>query len=183
MGKPSKGVNAPETMDMGPVRLRRVRSSDAPALLECGSDLEVARYADWPLSTELEPALERIRQRNERWDAGEQFYWVITLPGEDRAIGAISCRIESPSAEVGFFVHRGHWNHGYATLAARAVVDWAMTLPSVSRVWGRCDTENAASVRVLEKAGLSLEKLEKRSVVRPNLSDEPRDAFVYSLER
>jgi RimJ/RimL family protein N-acetyltransferase len=36
---------------------------------------------------------------------------------------------------------------------------------------------------VLEKAGLTREAILRRAVVRPNLSPEPRDAFMYSKVR
>lgn len=52
-------------------------------------------------------------------------------------------------------------------------------VPGVYRVWATCDTENLASVRVLEKTGLVLEGKLRRSMVRPNLSEKPRDTFVY----
>jgi ribosomal-protein-alanine N-acetyltransferase len=60
------------------------------------------------------------------------------------------------------------------------VVVWAMSLPGVYRVWATCDTENRASVRVLEKTGLVLEGTLRRSMIRPNLSEKPRDIFVYA---
>ena len=59
----------------------------------------------------------------------------------------------------------------------------ALGLRPVRRVWATCDVENAGSIRVLEKAGLSLEGTLRRWAVRPNLSPEPRDALVYSKIR
>jgi RimJ/RimL family protein N-acetyltransferase len=173
----------PEVIDLGRIRLRRPRLSDAEAMFEFGSDPEVARYADWPICTAIEPLRERIGRRKEQWDAGTEFYWVIALPGDDRAIGGISCSVAGHAAEFGFLVHRRHWGNGYATDAARAIVQWLMSIPSIRRVWATCDVENAASVRVLEKAGLSREGTLRRSIVRPNLSGEPRDSFIYSRVR
>ena len=47
-------------------------------------------------------------------------------------------------------------------------------------MWATCDTENLASVRVLKKTGLSLEGTLRRSMIRPNLSEKPRDIFVFA---
>jgi RimJ/RimL family protein N-acetyltransferase len=148
-----------------------------------GSDAEVARFADWPLSTDRGPALERLRQRAVQWESGAEYYWIITLARDDRAIGAVSTRVDQHSADVGYLLDRHHWGRGYATEAARAVVDWALSVPSVHRVWATCDTQNVASARVLEKAGLQLEGTLRRAIVRPNLSTEPRDAFIYARVR
>lgn len=172
-------------MQLPRLRLRRPLLEDAPALFECGSDPEVARYMDWPRSTEPGPGIERLRRSDERWAAGN-YYWVITVPAGDRdaaVIGAISCSVEDHAAEFGFFLHPRHWGRGYASEAARAVVDWALSLPKIRRVWATCDAENLASVRVLEKAGLAREVILRRAIVRPNLSPEPRDAFLYARVR
>lgn len=165
------------------VVLRRPLPSDAEAMFACGSDPEVARYADWPLATSIERTIERIRGSAARWDSGEEYRWVITQPETDRAVGAISCFVDGHAAEFGFLIQRPHWGKGYATEAARAVVGWATSQPSIRRVWATCDCENIASVRVLEKAGLSRESILPRATVRPNLSPEPRDAFLYSWVR
>jgi ribosomal-protein-alanine N-acetyltransferase len=173
-------MSPPETLPLPRLLLRRPQLADAPALFACGSDPEVARYMDWPRATTIEPSIERLRRSDERWAAGN-YYWVITLPAEDHAvIGAISCSVEDHSAEFGFFLHPRHWGHGYATEAARAIVDSALAQPAIARVWATCDAENLASMRVLEKAGLSRERLLPRAIVRPNLSPEPRDAILYA---
>ena len=174
---------APDTFELARLRLRRPKLSDADALFAIGSDPEVARYADWPLDIEIGPTLERLRARPALWDSGAEYYWVITLPSDDRAIGAISTRIAAPAADVGYLLDRAHWGNGYATEAARAIVEWAFSLPPIRRVWATCDTENAASARVLERVGLEREGTLPRAIVRPNLSNEPRDAFLYARVR
>jgi ribosomal-protein-alanine N-acetyltransferase len=174
-------MNPPETIDLPRLRLRRPAPSDAEAIFEYGSDPEVARYADWPVRTSIDGLAESLQGRAKRWESGADFYWVITRTGEGRAIGGISCCINQDSAEVGFLLHRRHWGVGFATEAARAVVAWVLSLPSMRRVWATCDAENLASARVLEKIGFSLEAALPRSVVRPNLSSEPRDALMYSI--
>ena len=170
-------------MELGRIRLRRPALADAEAIFEYGSDPEVAHYADWPICTSVDQVVESLRGRTARWESGAEFYWVITLPPQDRAIGGIACSIIQDSAEVGFLLNRRYWGQGLATEAARAVVEWALSNPSIHRVWATCDTENLASARVLEKAGLAREGILRSSIVRPNISGQPRDAFMYSYVR
>ena len=174
---------APESFDLQLVRLRRPRLSDAPAIFEYGNDPEVAHFADWPPRAAIEPLIDSLHARAARWDSGEEFYWVFTLPSDDQAIGGISCRVAGHAAEIGFLVARPHWGKGIATVAAQAVSTWALSLPAVVRVWATCDAENHASARVLEKAGMVLEGRLRRWAVRPNISSEPRDALIYSVVR
>lgn len=183
MSHPSHEAVPPDSFDLDRLRLRRPVLSDAGAMFECGSDPEVARYANWPVCTDIGPTIERLKGSRERWESGSEFYWCITLPADDRAIGAISCFVEGHAAEFGYLVNRRHWGNGYATEAARAIVRWAMSQPAIWRLWATCDVENAPSIRVLEKAGLSREGTLRRAVIRPNLSAEPRDAHLYSTVR
>ena len=59
------------------------------------------------------------------------------------------------AVELGFGVHADHRNQGYASEAARALVFWGLRQPDVGRIIAKCDLANVASVRVLEKAGMS----------------------------
>jgi RimJ/RimL family protein N-acetyltransferase len=176
-------MNPPETIELARIRLRRPALADAEAIYEYGSDPEVARYADWPVRTSIDQLVESLRGRGARWEPGAEFYWVITLPEQDRAIGGISCCIVQDSAEIGFLLNRRYWGNGLATEAARAIVEWVLSIPSVRRVWATCDIENLASARVLEKAGLACQGILRSSIVRPNISSQPRDAFMYSYMR
>lgn len=173
----------PEVIDLQRLRLRRPKLSDASAIFDCSGDPEVARYADWPISPTVDSVIELLRGYEEQWNSGSEFYWVLTLLPADRAIGGIACCLSGHAAEFGFLVNRRFWCNGYATEASRAVVEWVFSVPSVSRLSATCDTENLASVRVLEKVGLTREGIVRRAIVRPNLSEEPRDAFLYSKVR
>jgi ribosomal-protein-alanine N-acetyltransferase len=57
--------------------------------------------------------------------------------------------------ELGYGVLPDHRNRGYATEATRALVEWALSQPSVERVIAKCDPSNSPSVRVLEKIGMT----------------------------
>jgi len=164
------------------VRLRRPRLADAEAILEYGSDPEVARYADWPVRSDLASLRELLHDRAARWTSGAEYYWVITERERDGAIGGSCCRVTGDAAEVGFLVHRQFWGRGIATVACTAVVAWLWSVPTVRRVWATCDAENLASARVLEKVGLRHERTLLQATVRPNLSPEPRDTQVYARE-
>jgi RimJ/RimL family protein N-acetyltransferase len=169
----------PERFELTELRLRRPRPSDAEAILEYANDPEVARYADWPVGATPDRIQHTIRARAERWERGEEFYWVIAEPRSDRAIGGITCRMEGDAAEIGFLLQRQAWGRGLATAACREVAAWALSLPTTHRLWATCDVDNHASARVLEKSGFTLEERLVRFAVRPNMSDEPRDALRY----
>jgi hypothetical protein len=56
--------------------------------------------------------------------------------------------------EVGYSVIRERRRLGYATEAARAIIDWAHRQPGVRTVVAGCDKDNVPSIRTLETTRL-----------------------------
>ena len=115
---------APETFKLDRLRLRRPKLTDAEGLFAIGSDPEVARFANWPLSTSMESMLGRLRQRATDWESGAEYYWVITLEHGDRAIGAIASCVDKDAADFGYLLDRPRGG-------CAAIVEWAFSLPSI----------------------------------------------------
>ena len=82
------------------------------------------------------------------------------------------------TAEIGFVFDPRHQGKGFATEAARAVVDWAFTTAGMHRVIGRTEARNAASARVLEKLGM---RLEAHFVENEWVKNEWQSELVYSV--
>ena len=76
-------------------------------------------------------------------------------------------------AEIGYSFTRAHRGFGYATEAAAALVDLAVTTLGAHRVCGRLDARNHASARVLERLGMRHEAhLVENEWVKGEWSDE-----------
>jgi [ribosomal protein S5]-alanine N-acetyltransferase len=83
--------------------------------------------------------------------------WIVIARGERVVVGSAGF-IGKPtegSIELGFGIHADFRNQGYASEAARALIDWGLDQPAVERVVAKCDPDNLPSLRVLEKAGMS----------------------------
>ncbi|MGH9577489.1 MAG: GNAT family N-acetyltransferase, partial [Terriglobales bacterium] len=140
---------------------------------------EVTEFMVWPRLTREDEVREFLARRERDWASGSEYMWAITEPGVDVVIGGISGRPRTSDADFGYVFDRRYWNRGLATEAAAAVTSWLFSRPGVRRVWATCDVENARSIRVLEKLGLAREGLVPGGVVRPNLSSQPRDTYLY----
>jgi ribosomal protein S18 acetylase RimI-like enzyme len=57
--------------------------------------------------------------------------------------------------EIGYAIIPSRQRRGYATEAARALVEHALAQPGVSEIIAHAEHGNAASIRVLEKIGLT----------------------------
>ncbi len=63
-------------------------------------------------------------------------------------------RDQETTAEVGCILLPDHWNAGYASEILQALLAFGFGQLSLHRVYGKCDEQNFASARVLEKGGL-----------------------------
>ncbi|BAY45247.1 acetyltransferase [Scytonema sp. HK-05] len=69
------------------------------------------------------------------------------------------------SLEIGYYIAPSYRQQGYASEATKAVIDWALSQPSVQRVTAGCDPDNIASKRVLEKIGMQLIESREKMLV------------------
>ncbi len=67
---------------------------------------------------------------------------------------------EPPSLELLFGVEPGHWNRGIATEASRSLISYAFEDLGFRTVEASTDCGNAASIRVLKKLGMRLQRRE-----------------------
>lgn len=147
------------------------------------SDPVATRYLTFPTATSaatVESFLERVALR---WAEQTAFDWLITEAATGEAVGAISARIQGPRVELGYVLRVSSWNRGYMTEVLRELVRLAFAIPGVHRVSAVCDVDNAASARVMEKAGLVREGLLRAWNYHPNVSPHPRDCWSFSLAR
>jgi RimJ/RimL family protein N-acetyltransferase len=100
---------------------------------------------------------------------------------DDEVIGMFEPRIDKFRADIGYVIAREYWGLGYAIEIIKAVIEWAIMQDSIYRVWATCDIENIASARVLEKAGMKREGILRRFIIHPNICDEPRDSYCFSM--
>ena len=146
-------------------------------------DEEVAQYVTWRPHQSVSESEAVIDEFLRLWRDGSEFHWLLFLAEGNELIGAAGLRKQQQQMELGYILARSHWGHGFMTEAVDAVVEWAFAQPSVFRVGAVCDTANARSARVLERAGFEREGILRAWAVHPNVSATPRDCYSYSKTR
>jgi ribosomal-protein-alanine N-acetyltransferase len=146
-------------------------------------DAEVARYMIWRPHREVDETIAFLDRCERAWQDGTAFSWTLWLKEDGCLAGMIEARLRGSSADIGYVLRRSLWRRGLMTEAIRFVIDWALSLPGVYRVWATCDVENVASARLLESVGMEREGVLRRWIVHPNMSDTPRDALCYAIVR
>ena len=108
---------------------------------------------------------------------------MITRKESGKVMGMIDPRIEGPKVGIGYAAARAYWGKGYVPEATRAIIDWVFHNPTVYRVYATTDVENLASRRVLEKVGMHCEGILRKYILHPNISDTPRDSYMYAITK
>ncbi len=83
-------------------------------------------------------------------------------------------------AELGYWVGKPFWGHGFATEAGRAAVAFAFDTLELKRVFASAIAENAASKRVLEKIGMRHEGVQRAHICRFGVTS---DLELYGVLR
>lgn len=170
----------PDEIKTERLHLRPFRFSDLDAVLRYADDAEWSRFLPVPTPyTELDA--QQFLARTTLTNRNDHPSWAITLDGT--AIGGINIQFSHDHriAEIGYSLARAQWNRGYTTEAARAVVDTAFSrYVQLRRIRALADKRNIASIRVMEKIGMTLE-----GCLRSNryIRDEFVDDVCYGLLR
>lgn len=158
--------------------LRPGWAEDAPALFRAIADDTIVRNlasAPWPYElADAEAFLATERSAHEA-----TFLIFRRTRGAPELIGAAGLgRLPSGEAELGYWIARPHWGLGYATEAARVVVDIARNAFRLRHLSAGHFTDNPASGRVLGKIGFK-----PTGIVAPRYSAGRREAAPCRLFR
>ena len=179
------GYRLPERLAIGRYLLRRTRSGDAAAVFAgWARDAAVTRFLTWRPHRDITETAATLGRMSGEWEAGRAFSLAAFAKVQPQEmLGIFTVRVDGHTADYGYALRVSAWGQGCASEIMRALVLHALSDPAIHRVEARCDVDNAASARVLEKAGMRREGLLRRSALHPNLSDTPRDCFIHARLR
>ena len=113
-------------------------------------------------------------------DKDATFAFAITV--QDKAIGSIGVfrqgNIHRRTAEMGYYVAESHWGRGICSSAVKQVCLHVFDATDILRIYAEPFADNAASCRVLEKCGFTLEGRLRKNAVKNGVV---RDMLLYAL--
>jgi RimJ/RimL family protein N-acetyltransferase len=167
----------PLTLETPRLVIRQFRDSDLEPFVAYRNDPEVYRYQGWKTPYRREDGMEFIAMaaRAVPGTPGEWLQLAIerrplapgeraegnpTQGGEGMIIGDIAFHVPRSNprqAYLGYTLARSAWGQGYASEAARKLLDYLFRVLNLHRVIADCDVDNAASIRLLERLGFRRE--------------------------
>ena len=136
--------------------LRPVMADDHAAVLAHWTQPDVRRFLfDGAALSGVEVA-ETIEESIGDFAARGFGVWLIELGSATGLIGTAGLRpLGSSGLEIFYSLAPGAWGHGYATEAARAVVEYGLGPLGLPEVLAEVDEGNAASVAVVRRLGMT----------------------------
>ena len=157
--------------------LRPWREDDASALYEYASDPAVGPAAGWPAHKSTEDSLNILRTI-----LMDDHTWAITIKPSDKPVGSIGIPQgkqpeEQGEYEIGYWIGRPFWGHGYVPEAVRALLSLYFSF-GAERIWCAHAESNDKSRRVIEKCGFRY----RFSAPWTSSLGDVRNALYYALE-
>jgi ribosomal-protein-alanine N-acetyltransferase len=171
----------PEHVSTERLDLRRSTMNDLEFFYSYATNPDVYRYMSWPAPTSKEGIQRVLEMMIRNWDEEKAFNYTLVLKEGTIPIGTIEPIVQQWKVSIGYLVVPEYWGKGYATEALCCIRDMVFEHAAIRRLWTVCDTENAASVRVLQKCGMQCEGILRKWRPSPNISPEPRDVYCYAM--
>jgi ribosomal-protein-alanine N-acetyltransferase len=90
------------------------------------------------------------------WADGDMVSWVVDLKHDHTLLGQVTLAqlSKSDTWSLAYWIHPNHWGQGYATEAAKKVLEFGTEKLKATKFWAGTAEWNTSSVCVLEKLGM-----------------------------
>lgn len=155
--------------------IRKFEAQDWQAVYSYMSDETVMHYMPEGVLTE-----EQVQKFITENSANQAKHFAITLHDQPEVIGHLvfhRCFGEH-TYEIGWVLNPAYQQHGYASEAAQALLDYGFSKLKLHRIIATCQPENIASYRVMEKIGMRREGFFKKCIPH---GDNWWDEYYYAI--
>jgi len=155
------------TLETERLLLRRIEKSDADDMYEYSCDRDVTKYLLWDAHPDPFYTADYVEYLQERYALGDFYDWAIVLKENGKMIGTCGFTnfdLPNGACEIGYVLNPLYRGKGIAPEAAGCVIKYAFEVLGLERVSAICMKENAASLRVMAKCGMTYEGTLRRAV-------------------
>lgn len=160
------------TLTTDRLTLRPWQNSDRPPFAVMSADTESMQYLGsvWDQAT-ADNFIDRMNKHHQDYGYGPM---AIELKDSGEFIGFCGLKnvtfqsFFTPAIEIGWRIARPHWNQGYATEAARRIIDYGFSELKLPQIISYVTPANGASTKVMEKLGM----IKEQSFIHPSMNKE-----------
>ncbi|MBE6596943.1 MAG: GNAT family N-acetyltransferase [Ruminococcaceae bacterium] len=155
------------TLSTERLTLRALCPVDAEDMFEYSRRGDLTEYLLWSPHESLAYTREYLKYVGTRYAVGDFYDWAVVLRESGKMIGTCGfTRIDTVNewGEIGYVLNPDYHGRGYATEAARAVLDFGFRRVGLHRVEARFMEGNSHSESVMKRLGMSFEGYERESI-------------------
>lgn len=162
-------MTAPQELRTSRLLLRSFENEDIPALVRLAGAREIAATTvQIPHPYTENDARTFLAKAAEDFQAGLSVAFAVSLPAGRELCGAMGLHLSDAHqrAELGYWIGVPFGGRGFATEAARAVVEFGFQTLHLRRIHAHHFAENTGSGRVLKKIGMAHEGRSRQHVMK-----------------
>lgn len=139
--------------------LRELSVADAENFYLLNSDEDIIKYTGDKAFDSIKEAKLFLENYNPYQEYGYG-RWAVIAKSNEEFLGWCGLKYspEINEVDIGFRFFKKHWSKGYATESAKACIEYGFEKLSLKTIVGRAMEANVASIKVLEKLGMSYVK-------------------------
>ncbi|MCZ8285798.1 MAG: GNAT family protein [Bacteroidia bacterium] len=163
------------------ISLRPWSKEDLPELVRQANNANIARYMSdvFPHPYTLENGKAFMEFANSKHPAS-----VFAIVVNDQPVGSIGLHMQADilrkNYEIGYWLGEEHWGKGIAAEATRQICEYGFANLDCVRIFARIFGNNAASQKVVQKAGFVLEATFEKTIFK---NGEFLDELIYALRK
>lgn len=155
------------TLQTQRLTLRKLSPRDAADMFDYAKREDVTRYLTWNPHPDVAYSKEYLEYLQGRYAGGMFYDWGILDKASGKMIGtcgftAFNCTHDK--AEVGYVIHPDYWGKGLAAEALAKVIEFGFRELRLHRIEAKFMKENARSLRVMEKVGMTFEGYQQEAM-------------------
>lgn len=157
-------------IETGRLILSAITREDIPQIVSYLQDKIFSDYtSNIPYPYRKEDAEFWLKLSTEAFENRKGFTFAIRNKA-GQLLGAIGLHDEgSDKAELGYWIGIPHWNKGYVTEAAKAVINYGFGELKFNKIFATYFPHNPASGKVLHKIGMKQEAILKQHLKKDNI--------------
>ena len=156
--------------------LRELNPDDAENFYKLNLNPNVIKYTGNSAFKDIDEAKEFLENYQD-YKLNGFGRWAVINKSNNKFLGWCGLKYDQnlDETDIGFRFFEEHWNKGFATESAKACIDYGFENLNLKSIIGRAMSENFASIKVLEKIGLKIE--------REFDFDENNKGVIYKIEK
>lgn len=142
----------------GRLTLRPIRPGDEQEIHEYAGDKDITMMFYLPNKT-FQETCDFVRKNAAEWNSSGQLDYEFVIIYEGKIIGGCDADLSHSEdrsyATLGWIINKKYRNMGFASEAAKALLDFAFGNLDIEKVYAQCDINNPASYKVMMNIGMT----------------------------